>query len=141
MTVIDFAAYKKKLKPENQYNISQIYQDCLEDILHEWQQYIKNDKLFELFMSKLPGNFKNPKSIHDLNQISIIEQKLGMRIVLFFPGSTSSNNTGWIAGHEDNLGSYATPEMATEAYSRLFNILLFLHIREVQKSLNLRCSD
>jgi hypothetical protein len=138
MTVISFSDAKQRLRGASfkSPQMQKLYADAVDDVLCLWQSAISVDRLNELFLteikSKLKLNVEN--SIEDLNFLSSIEAQLGMKIVIFWPETTNSNRAGWIAGFEINEGAFATPEFASENYARAFNILLFLHLSAIIKS-------
>jgi hypothetical protein len=110
----------------------EIFQDTTEDILGEWQERAIKNQLNEFIVSKIPSYARGlPDSDHvnDLNVISNIEQKLEMKVALFYPGCTPANPYGWMAAFHRGKDVFTTPpEMASEANARALNILLCLSL-------------
>jgi hypothetical protein len=122
----------------------EIFSDVIEDILGHWQSAAAKNKLNEYIRSKIPpmlvGDLDKEGAyndfVNDLNVISIVEQKLGMRVAVFYPGCTFNNPYGWLAAFHRGKEIYSTPpDMASEANARALNILLHLSFEYTMKSL------
>lgn len=117
----------------------EIFQDVYEDVSGEWQRYAIKNKLNEYMASVLPNyalsnNLAN--YISDLNVISEVEQKLNMKVAVFYPGCSNSNPYGWLAAFHYGDEIFSTPaDMASEANARALNILLYLNFSFTMKSL------
>jgi hypothetical protein len=74
------------------------------------------------------------KAIHDLNVLSAIERMVGLKPLVFGPTCTDANSLGWIAGFYVSKCMFSSPEMHTEQMARLFNIILFLKLRNMLNS-------
>lgn len=147
--IIQFKSSKKKKsddpKPEEKLTNFQIFVDVLEDVLLQWQSAATKNKLNEFIRLKLPPNLvgdlykENPYNdfINDLNIISTVEQKLGIRVAVFYPNCTVNNPYGWTATFRySDTEIYSTPpDMVTEANARALNILLYLSFNVILKSL------
>jgi hypothetical protein len=116
-----------------------IYRDTLEDVLGEWQAAAARDQINEYIASKLPSSVKMKDDmdyINNLNALSMIEQKLKMRLGIFYPGCTTANKIGWIAAFHIGKVAYTTPpDMASEGYARAICIVLFVTFEKHMKSL------
>lgn len=135
-------ARKAKQPPKDVFekSIQTIYAEVLDDVLGEWQQAAARNKLNELVVSKLPpklkGEFKDQEIIYDLNTLSKIEQKLGMKIVSMCPGHTTHNQVGWLVAFYRGKEVFATPpDMASEAVGRALNIVLCITFEKTLKTL------
>jgi len=118
---------------------AEIFTDCFEDVTGEWQRAATKNRLNEFFLSKLPSFMHGQKGtdyMSDITALSVIEQRLEIKVALFWPGCTSANPIGWIAGFHANGGIFTTPpDMASEAAARAMNILLYLSFEYNLKSL------
>lgn len=124
-----------KLKTNND-----IFLEVYEDVIGQWQSAAQRNRLNEFFASKLPGKAQLAQGanyINDLNSLSYVEQKLDMRVAVFYPGCTLNNQYGWMAAfHRREREVYSTPaDMASEANARALNILLFLNFEFTLRSL------
>jgi hypothetical protein len=133
---------KKSGKPTTLVRVkteAEIFQDTFEDVLTDWQRAAVRNKLNNYIDSKLPIFLKCPTGTDytsDLNALSVIERKMDLKIALFWPGCTSANPIGWIAGFHRGATIYTTPsDMVSEAAARAINIVLYLTFEYHLKSL------
>lgn len=139
--VLDFSKAKAKQKqsaekPKGKAKIERIltnqdvFQEVLEDVMHNWEWNAKKNKLNQLIESKLPAFAKGPDNadyLNDLNVIAFAEQKLGMLVTMCYPQVTQSNPNTWIVGfHRGTEVFTISPDLPSEANARALNILLFL---------------
>lgn len=117
----------------------EIFQDTQEDVLGEWQHYAARNQLNDYIASKLPSMAKGPKGsnyVGDLNVLSNIEQKLDMKVAMFYPGASYSNTVGWLAAFHRGKEIFSTPpDMASEGYARAMNIVLHVTFEYHMKTL------
>lgn len=113
---------------------ARIFQDVQEDVLGEWQRAATRDQLNEYISSKLPSKLKIT-NYEDLNTIAKIEQKLGMKVASFYPGTTAANQAGWMAVFHRGSEAFSTPQMASEAMCRSMNIVLCVSFEKTLKTL------
>lgn len=105
---------------------------CAEEISDNWERFARNNRLNDFFLSSVPGWASQVNYLADLNAISVIENKLGLSLLLNAPGTSASSKLGWVAAFETKGIRVETPVMMCEAYARCFNILLFLKLgREI----------
>lgn len=127
-------AYITRLKTNHD-----IFQDVTEEILTEWQQAAVNNRLSEYITKKLPAHARGPKHtdyVNDLNAIATVEQKLGMKVAIFSPGTTRNNTYGWLVAFHRGKEIFSTPpDMASEGMARALNILLCVCFERTLKSL------
>ena len=116
---------------------SEIFAECYEDVIGDWKRFAAKNRLSEYVASKLPPSSVNPTAdyVNDLNVISAVEQKLDMKVSMFYPGCVMSQN-GWMATVHIGKEIFSTPpDMASEANARALLIVLFLHFKAVLKSM------
>lgn len=135
-------AHAKKIQSKRSSAIksdAEVFTDCFEDITGEWQSAAAKNRLNEFILSKLPAFMHGPKNtdyLTDLTILSSIEQRLDLKVALFWPSCTSANPIGWIAGFHANGSIFTTPtDMVSEAVARAMNILLYLSFEYHLKSL------
>ena len=117
-----------------------VFYDVFDDIIGDWQRFAVRNRLNEYIISKLPFFLKGPPStdyISDLNALSAIELKLDIKVALFWPGTTTANPIGWIAGFHKDGKIFTTPaDMSSEGYARALNILLYMGLENQLRSLS-----
>lgn len=116
---------------------AELFTECYEDVIGDWQRFAAKNRLSEYVASKLPPSSVNPTAdyVNDLNVISAAEQKLDMKVSMFYPGCMMSQN-GWMATVHIGKEIFSTPpDMASEANARALLIVLFLHFKAVLKSM------
>lgn len=117
----------------------EIFCECFDDVIGEWQASAAKNQLSNYIASKLPVACVAPLGtdyVNDLNVISNIEQKLEMRASVFYPTTTHANQHGWMATFHLGKEIFSTPaDMASEANARALLIVLYLRFQAVMKSL------
>lgn len=116
----------------------ELFQDVREDVLGEWQAAAYRDKLNAYIDSKLPSTVKmksNTNYLSNLSSLAMIEQKLDMKVAMFYPGCTIANQAGWMAAFHKSKEVFTTPEMASEGYARAINIVTFISFEKHLKTL------
>ena len=88
----------------------------------------------EVIESLVAQNLSQDDVLTDLNVLSKIERTIRLNPVVFSPGCTEANLTGWIAGFYMVECMFSSPEMDTEAKARAFNILLFTKMKDLLKA-------
>ena len=118
---------------------TEIFDTVYEEIIYKWQDSAAKNSLNKYIRSRIPPHVRGLKHsdyVGDLNVISVIEQKLGMKVIVFYPECTPTNSHGWLVGfHRGKDVFSAPPHMATEAYARSLNIVLYLAFEAQMKKL------
>ena len=126
--VISLDARRKKplpMKPSDQ----DLYLFYSEELLAHWEKAAKLNRLNEYFISCTSLYTDELKNyLDDLSAISKVEQNIGLSPQVLSPGY-SEVSTGWVSAFRLGYAIYATPPLASEAFSRCFNILLFLKLK------------
>lgn len=116
-----------------------VFLDCRDDIIGEWQRNAVQNNLNEYFFSKLPHNARPPKNSDCVNSLDIlgsIEQKLEMIVASFYPGGTPNNVYGYLAAFTFKGEIYTTPpDIMSEANARAMNVLFYLSFIKQMESL------
>ncbi len=116
----------------------ELFMEAYEDVIGDWQRFATNNRLSEYVASKLPPSAVNPlitDYVNDLNVIAGVEQKLNMKVAVFYPECTPGQH-GWMATLHLGKEIFSTPaDMASEANARALLIVLSLHFKAVLKSL------
>ena len=116
-----------------------IFSEVTEDVLGEWQRYAVQNRLSEYVSGKLPARVRGPvlsDYVNNLNLLSETEQKLGMKVAIFYPGCTLNNTYGWLVAFHRGKEIFSTPpDMATEAIARALNIVLYVSFIETLHTL------
>lgn len=124
--VIDMFGPKK---PREIPSLEILVASCCEEISENWERFARNNRLNDYFLSNVPlWAMPQLNYLSDLNAISVVENKLGMGLLLNAPETSPSSKLGWVAGFEIKEVKVETPVMMCEAYARCFNILLFLKL-------------
>lgn len=139
--IYSLSGWKKSRPPKPKpVTTEDIFEEVVEILLADWIKYATNNKLNEFFLSKIPSHFKPTVPcdiVNDLNELSRIENQMGMQITLTWPTPEIS---GWVAGFEINDAVFVPLKngIASEANIRAFNILTFfifsnriLHNKEI----------
>ena len=121
--VINIADRRKKEKPPLEELITQ----AVEFIQQDWEKFARGNKLNDFFTS-FASVWVDPgvSYMNDLNSIGVIEQKLGITIVVRSP---FGGQMGWRAASVFSGGTAWTPDMPFESYARCFNVLLFIKLK------------
>lgn len=134
MNVLKFPTVKKAVVVPRE-----IFDDVYCDIIDQWQAYAAKNKLNEFIRNKISVPARGPVGadyVGDLNVLSDVERKLGMKVAVFYPDTTTQNPHGWLVGfHYDTEVYSAPPLMASEAYARALNILLYVGLEDQLKKL------
>lgn len=149
--VLDFAAAKKKAEPVAKPDPSapavkrlltnnDIFNDCYQDVIAAWQAAATKNQLSEFVERRLPkfarSSDEQADYVGDLNVITAVERRLGMKVAVFYPECTLSNPYGWLAVFHRGKEVFTTaPDMASEAAARALNILLYLALEDQLKRL------
>jgi hypothetical protein len=115
----------------------ELFVEAYEDVIGDWQRFAAKNRLSEYVASKLPPSsvVSMADYVNDLNVLSVIEQKLGMKVSIYYPDCMMSQH-GWMATVHIGKEIFSTPpDMASEANARALLIVLFLHFKAVLKSL------
>jgi|SRR5271157_14967 len=132
---------KTKKQPPTVFEKSNmdIFRDVMDDVLGEWQAAAGRDQLNEYIIKKIPAVVRSsPRTdyVKDITELSCVEQRLQMKIAIFYPGCTTGNKIGWLAAFHINKEIFATPpDMASEGYARAICIVLFVEFSRHMKSL------
>jgi hypothetical protein len=116
----------------------EIFQDVYEGVIADWQRFATMNKLNEYICGLIPSHVRGAFTdvLNDLNAISVIEQKLDMKVAVFYPGCTMNNPYGWLVAFHRGKEIYSTPpDMASEANARALNIILYLVFGSTMKTL------
>ena len=112
-----------------QPTIGQIAAECSEEIAGNWEKFARNNRLNDYFVSSTPSwSLNNTNYLADLNALALIESKINIVISVCAPGHSGVSQLGWVSTFNINGTKVSTPFMVCEAYSRCFNILLFLKV-------------
>jgi len=124
----------QKVKPSTP---NEIFTEVYEKVVGRWEEYAIKNRLSEYVEARLPKFARAiaPSDyINDLNTISNVEQRLGMKVVVFSPGTATFNSHGWLAGFHRGTDIFSTPPgMVSEANARALNILLWLEFEDAMK--------
>jgi hypothetical protein len=116
-----------------------IFKEVTDDVLGEWSRAAARDQLNEYIGSKIPAKARlktDAEYIKNLNALSMIEQKLDMKVALFYPGCTAANPIGWMAAFHRGKEVFTTvPDMASEGHARSMNLVLSIAFLATLKSL------
>lgn len=116
-----------------------IFMDVTDEVVSEWQKAAVNNRLSEYIAKKIPAFARGPKSsdyVNDLNVIASVEQKLNMKLAVFFPGCTPNNKIGWLVAFHREKEIFSTPpDMASESMARALNVVLYVSFENVMKTL------
>lgn len=126
--IYNFTKPKKQPPKSKPPTTEEIFEEVVEILLVDWRKYAIQNKLNEFFLSKLPSHFKPSKQcdiVNDLNELSEIEIRLGIDVVLTWP----TKDAGWVAGFNIGEATFLPLRngIASEANSRAFNILVFFN--------------
>lgn len=127
-TVINLTSFRRKKEAErvkptlSKSATFHLFTSLVDELNVQWSLYASQDKLNQLVANKL--NVPPHDYVNDLNMISAIEERLQRPVIIFHPGATHANPSGWLAGfHYDGI-AYTTPEMVSEAYARSYALIL-----------------
>ena len=153
--VLDFNSAKNK-KKQNQSNKNpkrksasvqriitnqDVFREVNERVLDQWEKYAALNKLNAFIHSKIPAFARgaaNADYLNDLNVISDVEQKLGMRVIMLYPDVVMSDNQhNWLVGFKRGIDVYSTSVTgSSEAHARTLNVLLYLGLEFKLKKMN-----
>lgn len=126
---------REKVKP---LTPSELFDMVYSDIVDDWQNAAKNNKLSELIHKKLPAHCAvspNTDYVNDLNVIAHIERKLNLILSINSP-EFSGNKMGWMVVFKKDDDVYSgPPDMVLESYARAFNVLLYVEFERRLKAL------
>lgn len=118
---------------------SEIFNDVYQDVIGNWQRFAQRNHLNEFIRDSLPAKAHGPEGedyVNDLNVISKVEQKLDIRVSIFYPGCTTTNPLGWLVVFHRGTEIFSTPpDMVSEANARALNIVLYLAFEATMKTL------
>jgi len=114
-----------------------LYEEIGEDVLGEWQVAAERDTLNEYISSKIPIRYRSKVSyVDDLNALSALEQKIGMVVTVFAPGTLKHSPIGWVSFFVYEGKRYGTaPNMVGESICRAMLLVLFLEFQKTLKTL------
>ena len=122
--VINLADRRKKEQPHPK----QLVDSAVSVIMSDWERFAKSNRLNDYFTEAASvWTDQGVNYLSDLNAVSVIENKLGMDIVVKSPSLPS--HLGWRASFFHKSGTSTTPDMPFETYARCFNILLFIKLK------------
>jgi hypothetical protein len=122
--VVELSSWRPK-KP----TIEELAVKSTELILADWERFAKINRLNDYFKNSLSSIAKDESYLTDLNALAVMELKMGIWPVVYFPNTTNPRQHGWVVTFELGKVKISTPEMATETYARAFAILLFLKVK------------
>jgi hypothetical protein len=129
--IVDFTARRLRIvKPPK--TIIGLAGDAIVYLLADWEKMAKNNRLNDYFKSTVPNlRYTSEKTnfMADLNAISVLELSIDLFPIIFFPGTSTSKQLGWMVQFIIGNERIATPELASEAYARCFGILLYLKLK------------
>lgn len=122
--IIQFDTIKRRAAP----TVHELITQAAEWVMHDWEKFAKLNRLNDYFTSTASvWTREGVNYLEDLNAVSVIEQKIGMNIVVRSP--LISEHMGWKASFPLQSTTVYTPEMPFETYARCFNILLFIKLK------------
>lgn len=121
---------RRKKPLSNRPSDQDLYLFWSEDIFAHWEKAAKLNRLNEFFIS-CTSLYTDPLKnyVDDLSAISKVEQNIGLSPQVLSPGYSEVSSTGWVCAFRLGYDIYATPPLPSEAFSRCFNILLFLKLK------------
>jgi hypothetical protein len=126
--IVNLSNFRRKVEAEkvkpalSKKETFHLFTSLVDELNVQWSLYASQDKLNQLIAHRL--NVPPYDYVNDLNMISAIEEKMKRQVIIFHPGATHANTSGWLAGfHHDGI-AYTTPEMVSEAYARSYALLL-----------------
>lgn len=122
--VVDLASRRAKKPTWEELSVK-----AIDLILTDWERFAKINRLNDFFKSTLSSVAKDESYLTDLNALAVLELKMGVWPMVFFPNTLSPKQHGWVVSFELGGFKVSTPEMATETYARAFAILLFLKLK------------
>jgi len=126
--IVNIADFRREKKP--QPSASEIAAFSVTSVMAEWERFAKSNKLSEFVNSSLGPHVKPFTAyLNNLTEIGIIEQKIGLSPGVWAPGVTGGAQFGWRASFRFGEVLVETPDMASEAYARCCNILIFQKIK------------
>lgn len=137
--VLSFSlAKKKKSAPKQQpQTTTEIFEDVYADIIDEWQTKAIANGLNEYIRKKIPVHARGTAQadfVGDLNILALAESRLGMQVSMINPEAAGTQ--GWLVSFKMGDEAFsAPPQMASEAYARAFNILMFVEFNSRLKRL------
>jgi hypothetical protein len=126
--VVNIADFRREKKP--QPSASEIAAFSVTSVMAEWERFAKSNKLSEFVNSSL-GAYAKPFTnyLANLTEIAAVEEKIGLSPGVWAPGVTGGVQFGWRASFRFGEVLVETPDMASEAYARCCNILIFQKIK------------
>ena len=124
--VININDHRKKFK---QPSIEELAIICADELLDDWQRFVRTNRLNQFFISSVPLHSREDVNyLQDISALSVIESKIGLTLILLAPGSTTASRSGWVASFTVQDKRIETPFMVSEQYARCFNVLLYLKL-------------
>jgi hypothetical protein len=109
-----------------------IIAESLDFLLTEWEKLARHNRLNDYFKRQLSNTIEFASKANymaDLNEVALLELKLDVFPMIFFPGTMNDKQLGWVVRFKLGSETIATPELANEAYARCFALLLHLKIK------------
>lgn len=109
-----------------------IIAESLDFLLEEWEKLARHNRLNDYFKRQLSNTIDFASTVNymaDLNEVALIELKLDVFPMIFFPGTLDNSQLGWRVKFKLGSETITTPELANEAYARCFALLLHLKIK------------
>lgn len=122
--IINLSDRRKKDTP----SLQELIETASSFIAQDWERYAKINRLNDYFVDATAACSEERISyLNDLNSISAMEQKLGMRVVVKSP--LHREHLGWRASFALKTATVTSLEMPFETYARCFSILLFIKLK------------
>ena len=127
-------------KPSRKLYVTNLedFSDTYEEVIDSWRIAASQNRLSTYIRSHLPTtcHVQDGDYVNDLNLLATVEQKLGMKVIVFYPECSTPDGYGWLAGFNRGKEFFSTmPDMATEANARALNIMLYLAFEKYMKTL------
>lgn len=109
-----------------------IRDEHVQNLFAEWEKLARHNRLNDYFKRQFSSHVEygtTTNYMSDLNAISILELKLDMFPIIWFPGMLNKTQHGWIVEFRFGDEKVFTPELANEPYARCFALLLFIKVK------------
>lgn len=127
VSLSEFKKQKQQEQQEEKYKKSSNVQNQLtilaDALLSHWYHHMENGTINEYLSDILEIPIQN--FTEDLNSIAVYEYDLGVQFIVFSPGTSKQNPTGYVVGIKWMDGIITTPEMETEHLARIFAMLMY----------------
>jgi hypothetical protein len=131
--VVDFTARRlAKQQPLKQITWDQVRAEAIDFLLGDWEKMARNNRLNDYFKRSLSSTIDHGSKVNymsDLNEIATLELNMELYPMIYFPGTISGQQHGWVVKFKLEKETVSTPELASEAYARCFAILLYLKVK------------